>query len=175
MLSVLKIKNLALVEDLTWELGPGLVTVTGETGAGKSIIVGALNLILGERADRQLLRTGESHCTVEAMFALPNRDEINELLESAGLDPCDGDELVLKRVFSASGANKQFINCSPATLKVLKALGDLLVDLHGPHDHQSLLSRERQLAMLDAYAGAQQLLEGYREKFCPVAGCDAGF
>lgn len=165
MLTVLKIKNLALVEDLTWELGPGLITVTGETGAGKSIIVGALNLILGERADRQLLRTGESHCTVEAVFELPNRDEINELLETAGLEPCEGDELVLKRVFSASGANKQFINCGPATLKVLKTLGDLLVDLHGPHDHQSLLSRDRQLAMLDAYAGAQQLLDGYREKF----------
>lgn len=165
MLSVLKIKNLALVEDLTWELGPGLVTVTGETGAGKSIIVGALNLILGERADRQLLRTGESHCTVEAIFNLPNRDEINELLENAGLETCDGDELVLKRVFSASGANKQFINCGPATLKVLKALGDLLVDLHGPHDHQSLLSRDRQLAMLDAYAGAQKLLDSYREGY----------
>ncbi|MEM7012962.1 MAG: DNA repair protein RecN [Verrucomicrobiota bacterium] len=165
MLSVLKIKNLALVEDLTWELGPGLVTVTGETGAGKSIIVGALNLILGERADRQLLRTGETHCTVEAIFNLPNRDEVNELLENAGLEICEGDELVLKRVFSASGANKQFINCGPATLKVLKALGDLLVDLHGPHDHQSLLSRERQLAMLDAYAGAQKLLDGYRESY----------
>ncbi|MFT5471183.1 MAG: DNA repair protein RecN (Recombination protein N) [Verrucomicrobiales bacterium] len=165
MLNVLKIKNLALVEDLTWELGPGLITVTGETGAGKSIIVGALNLILGERADRQLLRTGASHCTVEAVFALPNRDDINELLENAGLEPCDDDELVLKRVFSASGTNKQFINCSPATLKVLKTLGDLLVDLHGPHDHQSLLSRDRQLAMLDAYAGAQQLLDGYRENF----------
>lgn len=165
MLSVLKIKNLALVEDLTWELGPGLITVTGETGAGKSIIVGALNLILGERADRQLLRTGASHCTVEAVFDLPNRDEINELLENAGLEPCEGSELVLKRVFSAGGSNKQFINCSPATLNVLKALGDHLVDLHGPHDHQSLLSRDRQLAMLDAYAGDRQLLDAYEEKF----------
>ncbi len=154
MLSVLKIKNLALVDDLTWEVGDGLVAVTGETGAGKSIIVGALKLILGERADRNLLRTGEKHCTVEAVFEIANRSEVNAILESAGLEPCEDNQLVLKRVFSVAGSNKQFVNCGPATLAALKNVGDVLVDLHGPHEHQSLLSRERQLQMLDAYAGA---------------------
>ncbi len=154
MLSVLKIKNLALVDDLTWELGDGLVAVTGETGAGKSIIVGALKLILGERADRNLLRTGEKHCTVEAVFEITNRDEVNGILQGAGLEPCEENQLVLKRVFSVAGSNKQFVNCSPATLAALKSVGEVLVDLHGPHEHQSLLSQDRQLQMLDAYAGA---------------------
>ena len=165
MLTVLKIKNLALVDDLTWEVGSGLVTVTGETGAGKSIIVGALKLILGERADRNLLRSGETHCTVEAVFEITNRDEVNALLEASGLEICEGNELVLKRVFSITGSNKQFINCGPATLTALKSVGTVLVDLHGPHDHQSLLSQERQLKMLDAYAGknAEQLVTDYEQ------------
>lgn len=87
MLTVLKIKNLALVEDLTWEIGSGLVCVTGETGAGKSIIVGALKLVLGERADRGFIRTGEDACTVEAVFDLTRPAEVNAVLEEAGLDP----------------------------------------------------------------------------------------
>jgi DNA repair protein RecN (Recombination protein N) len=164
MLSVLKIKNLALVDDLTWEVGSGLVGVTGETGAGKSMIVGALKLILGERANHDLVRNGELACTVEAVFELSsNINQVNELLDNAGLEPCDGNTLVLKRVFSSAGSNKQFINCSPATLAILRKLGDTLVDLHGAHEHQSLLSRERQLAMLDAYAGSEKLRTQYRD------------
>ena len=164
MLSVLKIKNLALVDDLTWEVGSGLVGVTGETGAGKSMIVGALKLILGERANHDLVRNGESACTVEAVFDLSsNLDQVNELLEKSGIETCDGNTLVLKRVFSSAGSNKQFINCSPATLAILRQLGDTLVDLHGAHEHQSLLSRERQLAMLDAYAGCDKLRTQYRD------------
>ncbi len=161
MLTTLKIKNLALVENLTWEPGAGLVGVTGETGAGKSMIIGALKLILGERAKHDLIRRGETTCTVEAVFELSNREQVNELLENAGLETCDGNTLVLKRSFS-EGSNKQFINCSPATLSVLKALGDLLIDLHGPHDHQSLLSRDRQLAMLDEYAQIKEAAKKYR-------------
>jgi DNA repair protein RecN (Recombination protein N) len=165
MLTLLKIKNLALVEDLSWELGPGLDCVTGETGAGKSIIVGALKLILGERADRGLIRTGEDACTVEAVFNLVKPAEVNHVLEESGLDPCEDNQLVIRRVISTSGANKQFINCSPATLTVLKSLGQYLVDLHGPHDHQSLLVQERQLDMLDAYAIAEKENESYRSHF----------
>ena len=86
MLTTLSIKNLALVESLTWELGPGLVGVTGETGAGKSIIVGALKLVLGGRADRDLIRTGEESCTVEAVFETHHTAEINEVLAAAGLE-----------------------------------------------------------------------------------------
>jgi DNA repair protein RecN (Recombination protein N) len=163
MLTTLSIKNLALVESLTWELGPGLVGVTGETGAGKSIIVGALKLVLGGRADRDLIRTGEETCTVEAVFETKHTAEINEVLEAAGLEECEGGQLIIKRVITAGGQNKQFVNCAPATLQVLKAVGLYLVDLHGPHDHQSLNSRERQMAMLDAAAGAGAAVESYQK------------
>lgn len=161
MLSVLKIRHLALVEDVTWELAAGLVGVTGETGAGKSIIVGALKLILGERADRSLIRTGQDACTVEASFHLKDPRAVDAVLEEAGLEPCQDGELIVKRTISASGANKQFVNCSPVTIQVLKSLGEHLVDLHGPHDHQSLNNRERQLDMLDKFAGIEELRGKY--------------
>ncbi|MEZ0389652.1 MAG: AAA family ATPase, partial [Verrucomicrobium sp.] len=152
MLSLLKIQNLALVEDLSWELGPGLVGVTGETGAGKSIIVGALKLILGERADKGLIRTGTESCSAEAVFDLKKTDAVDAILTAGGLDALDGESLIIRRVIGAS-TNKQFVNGSPVTSAMLKELGAYLVDLHGPHDHQSLNSRDRQLEMLDGYAG----------------------
>ncbi|MEM1084811.1 MAG: DNA repair protein RecN [Verrucomicrobiota bacterium] len=154
MLTLLKIRNLALVDELVWELGPGLVGVTGETGAGKSVIVGALKLVLGERADKSLIRTGENSCTVEAVFELADAGEVDAVLEEGGLEACDGGMLIVRRVVGQSG-NRQFVNDSPVTLTLLKRIGEHLVDLHGPHDHQSLLSTERQLAMLDAYAGVE--------------------
>ena len=161
MLTHISIKNLALVDQLTWQLGKGLIGVTGETGAGKSVIVGALKLVLGERAVKGMIRTGEMSCSVEAVFELDKLDEINRLLEDAGVEPCDGKQLLIRRVVGHS-SNKQFVNNSAATLSVLKNLGEHLVDLHGPHDHQSLLSVERQLSMLDAYAVAQNERESYR-------------
>ena len=162
MLSLLKINNLALVDKLIWQLETGLVGVTGETGAGKSVIVGALKLILGERADKSLIRTGEDTCKVEAVFDLEDPQAINAILEDGGLDPCDDGQLIVKRVIGQS-SNKQFINNSPATLTVLKQMGAYLVDLHGPHDHQGLLSTERQLSMLDAYTGSADLAGDYRQ------------
>jgi DNA repair protein RecN (Recombination protein N) len=162
MLTLLKIRNLALVDELVWELGPGLIGVTGETGAGKSVIVGALKLVLGERADKSLIRTGEESCSVEAVFELGDAREINAILEDGGLVPCDDTQLIVRRVIGQT-ANRQFVNDSPVTLNLLKRLGEHLVDLHGPHDHQSLLSAERQLAMLDAYAGAEKAHAAYRE------------
>ncbi len=162
MLTLLKIRNLALVDELVWELGPGLIGVTGETGAGKSVIVGALKLVLGERADKSLIRTGEETCSVEAVFELSDAREINAILEDGGLAPCDDTQLIVRRVIGQT-ANRQFVNDSPVTLNLLKRLGEHLVDLHGPHDHQSLLSAERQLAMIDAYAGADKAHAAYRE------------
>ena len=164
MLTLLKIRNLALVDELAWELGPGLISVTGETGAGKSVIVGALKLVLGERADKNLIRTGEDSCAVEAVFELKDPSEINSILEDGGLARCDDTQLIVRRIIGQT-ANRQFINDSPVTLALLKRLGERLVDLHGPHDHQSLLSTERQLAMLDAYAGAEPALSTYRESY----------
>jgi len=164
MLTLLKIRNLALVDELAWELGTGLISVTGETGAGKSVIVGALKLVLGERAEKSLIRTGEETCSVEAVFELRDPSEINAILEDGGLAPCDDTQLIIRRVIGQT-ANRQFINDSPVTLTLLKRLGEHLVDLHGPHDHQSLLSIERQLAMLDAYAGADTAVSNYRESY----------
>jgi DNA repair protein RecN (Recombination protein N) len=164
VLNLLRIKNLALVEELEWQIAPGFVAITGETGAGKSIIIGALQLLLGERADKSLIRTGADLCTVEAIFTGKGLQQLNTQLVEAGIEPC-GDDLILKRTLSASGTNRQFINGSPTTLSILKNLGDELVDLHGPHDHQSLLSPDKQLALLDSFAHAGDQLEEYRKHY----------
>lgn len=164
-LSSLRIRNLALVEELAWDVAAGFTAVTGETGSGKSIIVGALKLVLGERAEKSLIRTGAESCSVEAVFEAADRTAINAQLVEQGVDPCEDEQLIVKRVFTAAGANRQFINGSATTLAVLKSLGDGLVDLHGPHDHQSLLSKGKQLELLDAFAGAEALRAGYSEQF----------
>jgi DNA repair protein RecN (Recombination protein N) len=162
MLTTLRIKNLALVSDLTLELQPGCNVITGETGAGKSIIIGALNLVLGERADRTLIRSGEESCSVEAVFDTKKlRAPLKTFLEENGLEPCEENQLVLKRNFSASGTNRQFVNGSATTLATLATIGEWLVDMHGPHDHQSLLHAGKQLLILDAFGG----LEKSREEF----------
>lgn len=161
MLTLLKIRNLALVDELVWELGEGLVGVTGETGAGKSVIVGALKLVLGDRADKGLIRTGTDQCVVEAVFRLADPGEVNAILAEGGLEACLDDELIVRRVIGQT-LNRQFVNDSPVTLSMLKRVGEHLVDLHGPHDHQSLLSTERQLGMLDAFGGAEEDAAAYR-------------
>jgi DNA repair protein RecN (Recombination protein N) len=164
VLTLLRIKNLALVEELDWQMGEGFIAVTGETGAGKSIIIGALQLLLGDRADKSLIRTGAAVCTVEAVFSGNDLRKLNPHLDQAGIEHCE-DDLILKRILSSSGTNRQFINGSPTTLSVLKNLGDQLVDLHGPHDHQSLLSPETQLRLLDSFARAEEQLEEYRKHY----------
>ncbi len=164
ILSLLRIKNLALVEELEWQMGSGFIAVTGETGAGKSIIIGALQLLLGERTDKSLIRTGADLCTVEAVFGGRDLQKLNSQLVETGVEPCDSD-LIIKRSFSVAGGTRQFINGSPTTLSVLKNLGDELVDLHGPHDHQSLLSPETQLNLLDSFARAEEQLDEYRRHY----------
>jgi DNA repair protein RecN (Recombination protein N) len=162
MLTTLRIKNLALMPDLALELQPGYTVITGETGAGKSILIGALNLLLGERADRTLIRSGSESCSVEAIFDISKlRAPIKNFLEENGLEPCEENQLVLKRTFTNTGANRQFVNGSPTTLAALAAIGEWLVDIHGPHDHQSLLHPAKQLAILDAFGN----LEKERETF----------
>ncbi len=152
------------MEELEWQIAPGFIAVTGETGAGKSIIIGALQLLLGERADKSLIRTGADLCAVEAAFSGDDLQKLNPRLVEAGVEPCEGD-LIIKRMLSASGANRQFINGSPTTLSILKNLGDELVDLHGPHDHQSLLSPDKQLGLLDSFARADDQLGEYRKYY----------
>jgi DNA repair protein RecN (Recombination protein N) len=153
------------VEQLDWELAAGFNVVTGETGAGKSIIIGGLKMILGERADKSVIRTGEEQCSVEALFHLEDVDRINTLLADEGVDPCEDGELLIRRVLSVSGTNRQFINGCQTTLGFLKDVGDGLVDLHGPHDHQSLLSKEYQLRLVDAFAGNETLFRSYPDVF----------
>ena len=165
MLTTLRIKNLALVEDLTLELRPGYNAITGETGAGKSILIGALNLVLGERADRTMIRQGSDACAVEAVFDVSKlRTPLDGFLGENGLEPCDGGQLVIKRTLSTAGTNRQFVNGSPTTLTVLAALGEWLVDIHGPHDHQSLLHPARQLDILDAFGGLSVLRSTFSER-----------
>ena len=164
MLTTLRIKNLALVADLTLELQPGYNVITGETGAGKSILIGALNLVLGERADRTLIRSGSDTCTVEALFDVSRiQTSLRAFLNDNGLEPCEDGELVLKRTFAATGANRQFINGSLTTLNSLAALGESLVDIHGPHEHQSLLHPAHQLLILDAFGKLDSRREAFAE------------
>jgi DNA repair protein RecN (Recombination protein N) len=165
MLTTLRIKNLALVADLTLELEPGYNAITGETGAGKSIIIGALTLALGQRADRTLIRAGAESCSVEAVFDVGKLcAPLKKFLDENGVEPCEENQLVIKRTFTAAGTNRQFVNGSPTTLNALATLGEWLVDLHGPHEHQSLLQPAKQLAILDAFGK----LEPQREQFAAL-------
>src|SRR5438309_9710448 len=164
VLNLLRIKNLALVEELEWQIAPGFTAITGETGAGKSIIIGALQLLLGERADKSLIRTGADICTAEAIFTGKELQKLNPQLIEVGVEPST-DDLIIKRTLSLTGSNRQFINGSSTTLSILKNVGDSLVDLHGPHDHQSLLSPDKQLELLDSFARAEEQLAEYQKHF----------
>jgi DNA repair protein RecN (Recombination protein N) len=166
----LRIRNLALVESLDWELASGFSVITGETGAGKSVIVGGLKLVLGERADKSLIRTGAEQCSVEALFELEESAGMDQMLGEQGIDACEDSQLLLKRIFSVSGGNRQFVNGSQTTLGILKQVGEGLVDLHGPHDHQSLLSGDQQLVLVDAFADHREALQRYRDTFQELSG-----
>lgn len=157
MLSELRIRNFALIDRLSVRLGPGLNVLTGETGAGKSIIVGALSLLLGERASADVVRAGEDRASIEGVFDLSGRDDLLRLLDARGVEVDDG-MVVLKREVATGGRSRAWINGSPTTASVLGELGRALVDLHGQHEHQTLLKRDEQRAILDAYAGNEKAL-----------------
>jgi len=169
MLRTLRVKNLAIVENVRVDFGDGLNVITGETGAGKSIIVGALGLLLGERADRAMIRSGEEKCGVEAVFELPDASEVDALLEDLGIQPCENGKLIVRRIVAASGGSKNLVNDCPATLQALKLTGELLVDLHGPHDHQSLLHRNFQLDLLDSFGHLWKQRAAYEEVYRSLA------
>ena len=165
MLTSLRVKNLALVENIRVDFRPGLNVITGETGAGKSILIGALNLLLGDRADRALIRSGEDACGAEAIFHLADASDIDAVLEECGLSPCEDGQLIVRRIIKASGSSQNLVNDSPVTLQVLKRIGELLVDMHGPHDHQSLLSPEFQIELLDAFGHLWDERAAYEDVF----------
>ncbi|QBG46506.1 DNA repair protein RecN [Verrucomicrobia bacterium S94] len=164
MLRTLKIKNLALVDDVQVGFSEGLNVITGETGAGKSLMIGALRLLLGERADKSMIRTGETSCSVHAEFGLEDCRAVNTILEDIGLEPCDGGLLIIRRVITGT-SNKTTVNDESVTLNALKRLGEVLVDMHGPYDHQSLLDQHVQLQILDAFGQIDhsEYLEHYRK------------
>ncbi|MFI5235080.1 MAG: DNA repair protein RecN, partial [Gemmatimonadales bacterium] len=152
MIAELRVRDLATIAEVALQLGPGLNVLTGETGAGKSMLVDALALLLGERADSALVRPGAGRAVVEGVFDLadaPRRRRIEEL----GLDIEEG-RVIVRREITAEGRSRAWVNGSPTTLAVLSQLGALLVDLHGQHETQSLLRPEAQRDSLDAYAGA---------------------
>jgi DNA repair protein RecN (Recombination protein N) len=165
MIAELKVHNISLIPELTVSFGEHLSVLTGETGAGKSILLGALSLLLGERASVDIIRSQCDTASVEAMFHIELLPQIDALLETAGLPLCDENTLILKRTLSRNGRGKCFVNGGYTTLNVLQKIGEELVDLHGQHEHQSLLQRSRQRDLLDAWAGLmesrKQLAEVY--------------
>ena len=169
MLSELRIRNFALIDRLEVRLGPGLNVLSGETGAGKSIIVGALGLLLGERASAVVVRAGAERASVEGVFDVGGRSDLAAVLDERGVEPEDG-LVVLKREVAVEGRNRAWINGSPTSATVLGELGRSLVDLHGQHEHQTLLRRDEQRAILDAYAGDAELLGQVREAHRTLAG-----
>lgn len=156
MLCELRIRNFALIDQLSVRLGPGLNVLTGETGAGKSIVVGALSLLLGERASADVVRAGAERASIEGVFDVAGHDALRRRLDELGIEVED-DLLILKREVAVEGRNRAWINGSPATAALLGELGRLLVDLHGQHEHQTLLRRDEQRAILDAYGGHAEL------------------
>ncbi len=177
MIEHLHIRNLALVVDQEIELGPGLNTISGETGAGKSLLLGALQLLLGGRAAPAIVRRGEKQCEVTAAVRIPRtfdalRKQVDALLEEGGIPACEEDVLLLRRVVGAS-SSRAYVNGSSVTVGLLRRLGDLLVDIHGPHDNQSLLQPRRQLEILDAYAGLETRVSGCSELFREIAAAES--
>ena len=164
MLHALHIENLAIIERLEVAFGAGFNALTGETGAGKSILVDALNLALGERADTSLIRTGAERLRVSAVFEVPDDPDLHALLTELGVEPEEG-MLYLSREVQANGRSIARINGQPAPVSTLKAIGDRLADMHGQHEHQSLLRPSSHLEFLDRWLGepALQLRQRVRE------------
>ncbi|MCX5777623.1 MAG: DNA repair protein RecN [Elusimicrobia bacterium] len=158
MLLTLHIKNYALIEELTLEFGPGLIIGTGETGAGKSIIIDALGLILGERASAQAVRTGASRCSVSAAFDISSLPALESFLRESGLAEDPGSELILRREVDAGGKSRAFVNDLPASAAALSSIGAFLIDIHGQHDHHRLFEPAAQRHLLDNFANTEPLV-----------------
>ncbi len=164
MILELRLENVALIERASVRLGAGLNALSGETGAGKSIIVGALSLLLGERASSSVVRPGAERAMVEGVFDVTGRPGVAAILEEQGIGSEDG-LLILRREVAAEGRNRAWVNGSAATAAVVGRLGGLLVDLHGQHEHQSLLRPADQREILDAFGGAAPAAAAVREAF----------
>lgn len=160
MLKSLEIKDYALIEHIHIEFDKGLNIITGETGAGKSILIDAMSLLLGERASTEVVRKGAQKSFVEGIFDVENNKKVKKILDENDIE--FSSELIVRREISLKGSNRCFINDTPVSLQLVKELGDLLVDLHGQHEHQSLLRVETHIDFLDEFADNQKLLEDYQ-------------
>ncbi len=160
MLFSLYIKNFALIQELAVEFSPQLTIITGETGAGKSILVGALSLVLGERASSDLVRSGTNKAVIEAVLKDVDPEKIDTLLAAADIELAP--ELILRRELSSGGQSRCFINDTPCTVALLKQVGELLIDLHGQHEHQLLLRADTHETLLDEYGGTNQEVSAYK-------------
>ncbi len=160
MLFSLYIKNYALIQELSIEFTPGLTIITGETGAGKSILIGALNLVLGERASSDLVRSGATKAVIEAVLKEVHSEKLDNLLTVAEIETTA--ELILRRELSSSGQSRCFINDTPCTAALLKQVGEILIDLHGQHEHQLLLHADTHETMLDDFAQTASEVSSYK-------------
>lgn len=160
MLKSLEIKDYALIDHTEIEFGRGLNIITGETGAGKSILIDAMSLLLGERASVEVIRKGAQKAFVEGFFDVELNKKVRSLLEANEIE--FQPDLIIRREISLKGSNRCFINDTPVALTLIKQLGDLLVDLHGQHEHQSLLRIESHIGFLDEYSGNSKLIEEYQ-------------
>lgn len=163
MLSDLKIKDFAIIDTAVIEFEQGFNTLTGETGAGKSILIGALGLILGGRGNEDMIRSGTSRAVVEARFFISDAPAAKRWLDDNGME--DGDELLIRRIVSRSGKSRAFINGAMATVAQVKTLGGLLVDTHGQHETQTLFDTDSHLSFLDTFLGLDSEREAYNKKF----------
>jgi len=165
MLQELRIKDFAIIDELVLTLSPGFLVITGETGAGKSIIVDAVNLLLGERSDTSLVRSGSDRAVVEGIFGVPLelQEQIQEHLESEGLEGENPDELILTREVRANGRSQARVNGVTCSLAVYREIGGMLVDIHGQGEHLSLLKPSQHLYLLDRYAGLDEARAGVRQ------------
>ena len=161
MIEYLRIENLALLERAEIDFTEGFTAVTGETGAGKSVLLGALAMLSGARCGKEAVGGHSDTCRVEAVLRFKDTSKIDRLLESAGLPPCEDGTLLISRVVGISKPSRAFVNSSPAPLSLLSKLGGDWIDFHGPGEPQKLFSRKNQLEMLDTFAGDSQLLEEY--------------
>ena len=168
MLTELRIKNFAIIESLSLPLARGFNVLSGETGAGKSIIVGALGLLLGERASAELIRTGSDRASVEGVFDLTGRDEVARALDERGIE-VEEHTVVLKREIAAAGRTRAWVNGSTVTAGVLAEIGRQLVNLHGQHEAQTLLDADSQRRILDAFGGSTAQAERVREAAAALA------
>lgn len=175
MIEQLAVRDLAVVEKADIAFGPGLNAITGETGAGKSVLLGAIGLLTGARADRAAVRAGAAQAEVSASFALPQAtlETIAPILEEAGLEPCEEGQLLIRRTLTAAGTGRCWVNNAPATVAVLRRIGIHLVDFHGPHDNQSLLDPGFQLDSLDSFGGCARECAAYREAYRAVLALEA--